>query len=159
MLEQTKNQSLDELEDLIGGFSREEEEESASGLGLRDDEGAVDASTNIENDKVRGIGVVKTRDEEVGEAIVGKVVVVDEEVSEEVVDDGGEVFSEFEDSGDKDYRESSEDVVSDGEGGSSKVEVDGSDDEDYKESSGVADDNEEEGLSDVGVNKSDDDGV
>lgn len=134
-----------------------EEEESASGLGLRDDEGVVDASTDIENDKVGEIGVVETRDEEVGKAIVAEVVevVVDEEASEEVVDDGREVFSKFEDSGDEDYRESSEDVVSDGEGGSSEVEVDGSDDEDYEESSGVAEDDEEEGLSDVGVDQSD----
>jgi hypothetical protein len=102
--------------------------------------------------------------EEVPEAVVNKVIevvvnegleaVVGGEVGEEVVDDDEEVFSAFDNSGDEDYRESSEDVVGEGEGGSSEVEVDGSDDEDYEESSGVVDVDEEEGSSEVDVDRS-----
>jgi hypothetical protein len=143
-----------------------EEEESASRLGLRDDEGVVDASTDVGNDEVEEIGVGESRDEEgggeVGNEVVEKVVdegvevIVDNQVGEEVVDDEEEVFSAFDDSWDGDYRESSEDVVEDGEGDSSEVEVDGSDDEDYEQSSGVIESEEEEGSSEIGVNKSDD---
>jgi hypothetical protein len=143
-----------------------EDEESASRLGLRDDEGVVDASTDVGNDEVEEISVGESRDEEgggeVGNEVVEKVVdegvevVVDNQVGEEVVDDEGEVFSAFDDSGDEDYRESSEDVVEDSEGDSSEVEVDGSDDGDYEESSGVADDYEGEGSSEIEVGKSDD---
>jgi hypothetical protein len=143
-----------------------EEEESVSRLGLRDDEGVVDASTDVGNDEVEEIGVGESRDEEeggeVGNEVVEKVVdegvevIVDNQVGEEVVDDKEEVFSAFDDSWDRDYRESSEDVVEDGEGDLSEVEVDGSDDEDYKQSSGVIESEEEEGSSEIGVNKSDD---
>jgi hypothetical protein len=42
-----------------------EEEESASRLGLRDDEDIIDASTDVEDDEVE-VSVVETRDEEVG---------------------------------------------------------------------------------------------
>ena len=143
-----------------------EDEESASRLGLRDDEGVVDASTDVGNDEVEEISVGESRDEEgggeVGNEVVEKVVdegvevVVDNQVGEEVVDDEGEVFSAFDDSGDEDYRESSEDVVEDSEGDSSEVEVDGSDDGDYEESSGVADDYEGEGSSEIEVSKSND---
>jgi hypothetical protein len=139
-----------------------DEEESV----LRDGEGVIDASADAENDRVEEIGAVEPRVEEVDRSVVNEVVkvVVDEgveavvvgEVGEEVVDDEEEVFSAFDDSGDEDYRESSEDVVEDGEGGSSEVGVDGSDDEDYDESSGVADDDEEEGSSEIDVDKSDD---
>ena len=104
----------------------------------------VDASADVGDDKVEEISVGEAKDEEGGgevrDEIVGKVVdkgvkvVVDNQVREEVVDDEEEAFSAFDDSGDEDYRESSEDVVEDGEGDSSEVEVDGSDDEDYEES-------------------------
>lgn len=116
-----------------------------SGLGLRDDEGVVDASTDIENEEVEETGAVEPRDKEVTGAVANEVevvvdegveAVVDDRVGEEVRVDEGEAFSAFDDSGDEDYRESSEDVVEDGEGDSSEVEVDGSDDEDYEESSG-----------------------
>lgn len=135
-----------------------EEEDGTSRLGLRGDEDVANTSTDVGNDVVEEIGVVETRDEEVAEAVVDDVVevVVSDEVSEAVVESDEEVFSEFEDSGDEDYRESSEDVAGDGEGSSSEVEFDGSDDGDYKESSGVVDDDEEGRLSDVGVDRSDD---
>jgi hypothetical protein len=74
------------------------------------------------------------------------------------VDGDEEVFSDFEDSGDEDYRESSADVGgSEDEAGFSEVEVevDGSDDDDYKESSGEAEDSEEEGPSVVEVDTGD----
>jgi hypothetical protein len=134
-----------------------EEEDRITGLGLREDEGVVDASIDVEDDKVEEIGEVETRDEEVAEAVVNKVVevVVDEGV-EAVVDDEEEVFSAFDDSGDEDYKESSEDGVEDGEGGSSEVEVNRSDDEEYEESSGAANDDKEEGLSEVDVDQSGD---
>ena len=79
--------------------------------------------------------MIDAGDGEVAEAVV------DKEISEVVVDDSEEVLSDFEDSRDKDYRESSE------------VTADQSDDEDYKESSGVAENNDE-GLSEVRVNRS-----
>lgn len=87
-----------------------EEEESASRLGLRDDEGVVDASTDVGNDKVEEITVGESRDEDGGGEVGNEVVESGVEVA---VDDEGEVFSAFEDSGDEDYRESSEDVVED----------------------------------------------
>ncbi|KAF8861416.1 hypothetical protein BDZ45DRAFT_723822 [Acephala macrosclerotiorum] len=128
-----------------------EEEDRISGLGLREDESVVDASIDVEDDKVEKIGEVKTRDEEIAEAVVNKV--VDKSV-EAVVDNEEEVFSAFDDSGDEDYKESSEDGVEDGEGGSSEVEINRSNDEEY-ESSGVADDDEEKGLSEVDIDQSD----
>jgi hypothetical protein len=131
------------------------EEVSTSRLGLRDDEGVVDASADAENDEVEEIGAVEHREGEVTGAVVDEVVevVVDEGV-EAVVDDEEEVFSAFDDSGDEDYRESSEDVVEDSEG-SSEAGVDRSDNEEYTESSGEADDDEEEGSSEVEVERGD----
>jgi hypothetical protein len=132
-----------------------EKEDRISGLESREDRGVVDTSIDVENDEVGESGEVEIRDVEVAEAVnKGVEAVVDDEVGEEVVDGDEEVFSEYEDSGDEDYRESSEDVVDDGRGGSDEAEVDRSDDEDYEESSSVADD-EEEGLSGVSVDNSD----
>jgi hypothetical protein len=139
---------VDESENADAGIR--DEEESPCKLGVRDEEGVVDASTDVENDEV----------EEVARADVNEVVevVVDEGVSDnkvgETVVNDEEVFSAFDDSGDEDYRESSEDVGEDAEGGSSQVELNRSDDEEY----GVADDDDEEGLSDGSVDKGDDDG-
>ena len=141
-----------------------EEEESVSRFGLRDDEGIIDSNTDIGDGKVEEIGAVEPRDDEVTGAVVNEVVevvveggveaVLADEVGEEVVDDEEEAFSAFDDSGDEDYRESSEDVE-DGEC-SSEVGVDRSDDEEDKESSGEADDDEEEGSSEVEIERGDD---
>lgn len=114
---------VDESENADAGIR--DKEESLCKLGVRDEEGVVDTSTDVENYEVEEIGVVKARDEEVARVDVNEVVevVVDEgvsdnEVGETVVNDE-EVFSAFDDSGDEDYRESSEDVGEDAEGGSS----------------------------------------
>ncbi|KAH8745723.1 hypothetical protein BGZ57DRAFT_862437 [Hyaloscypha finlandica] len=141
-----------------------EGEESVSRLGLRDDEGVVDTNTDAENDEVEEIGAVEPRDEEVTRVVINKVVeiavdegievVINNNVSEEVVDDEEEVFSAFDDSGDEDYRESSEDAED--SKGSSEVGVDRSNNEEDKESSGEADDDEEEGSSEVEVERGDD---
>jgi hypothetical protein len=92
-----------------------EEEESISRFGLRDDEGVIDASTDVENDELEEINAVEPRDEEVDRAVVNEVikVVVDEgveavvggEVSGEVVNDEEEVFSAFDDSGKQSERQ------------------------------------------------------
>jgi hypothetical protein len=133
-----------------------EEEDSASRLGLREGDDVADAITDRGNDVVEEIDVIEYRDEEVAEAVVEvveavvevveAVVKVVEAVVEAFVDNNKEVFSEFKDSGDEDYTESSEDIVSDSEGGLSEVDVDRSNDEDYEESSGVIDNNEEERI-------------
>jgi hypothetical protein len=127
-----------------------EEEGSPSRLDLKEGEDVADINTN-------GVGkavVIKARDGEAAEVIHERVVEVividdDEGLGEPVDIDGDkEVFSDFEDSSDEDYRESSADVGgSEDEGGFSEVEVDGSDDDDYKASSGEAEDSEEEGSS------------
>ena len=124
---------------------------------MRGDEDVANTSTDVGNDVVEEIGVVETRDEEVAEAVVDDIVkvVVSDKVSKAVVKSEEEVLSEFKDSKDKDYRESSEDVAGDSEGSSSEVEFDRSDDRDYKESSRVVDDDKEGRLSDVSVNRSD----
>lgn len=103
-----------------------EEEESAGSLGLRGDKGVVDASTEVEDDEVVEISVVEARDDIEG-------VVSDDTVIEAVGDDHEEVFSNFDDSEDADYEESSQGKVSDDEkgGSSSEVEVEESDDESF----------------------------
>ena len=137
-----------------------EEKESVNRLGLRDGEGIVNASTDIENDKVKEISIVEIRDKEVAGVIVNKVIkVVINKGIKVVVNNKEEVFSAFNDSGDKDYRESSKDVIEDGEGGLSEVKVNRSDNEEYKESNREANDNEGEGLSEVEVERGNDNGV
>ncbi|KAH9211717.1 hypothetical protein DL95DRAFT_411762 [Leptodontidium sp. 2 PMI_412] len=95
------------------------------------DVGIKEEEESVRNDKVKGVSV-----------------------KEEVVDNEGEVFNTFDDSGDKDYRESSKDVVEDSEGDLSEVEVDGSNNGDYEESNRVADDYEGEGSSEIEVARS-----
>lgn len=103
-----------------------EEEERASSLGLRGDEGGVDASTHVEEDACEAISVVEARDEIKG-------VISGDTVIEAVVDDHEEVFSDFDDSEDADYKESSQGDVSDDKerGVASEVQVDESDDEGF----------------------------
>ena len=119
------------------GGGRDQEEDSPGRSRSRGDEDVADTSTDRGSGAVKEAIVMDAGDGEVAEAVV------DKEISEVVVDDGEEVLSDFEDSGDEDYRESSE------------VAADQSDDEDYEESSGVAE-NDDEGLSEVRVDRSDD---
>jgi len=119
-----------------------EEEGQTSELGLDEDSGIVNPSSNRESSCV-----AEAREEVITEG--GR----DDEVAELGVDDD-EWLSDLEDSGDEDYRGSSEDIGSDGDGRGLSV-VDRSDDEDYEESSGV---NDSDGLSTVeGVGSDDGD--
>ncbi len=103
---------------------------------LGEDDGVVKPSPNrrVTVDE-RGV-TTGTRDVEVTHAVI--------------LDDDGEVSSAFENSGDEDYRESSGDVGSDNESGSSEAGIDESGDEDYREGSGVADSDEESSGVEIG---------
>jgi transcription elongation factor Elf1 len=135
-----------------------EEEDSPSRL--KEGEDVADINT----DGMDKVVVIEARDEEVAEEVVNErvveVIVIDDEegLGEPVnVDGDEEVFSDFEDSGDEDYRESSADVGGgDDERGLSGVVVDSSDDEDYEVSSGVTDDDEADRLSMIEVDSGDD---
>ena len=133
-------------------------------MGLREDDYITNTSINRWNNIVKEINIVKYRDEEVTKVIINKVievvinkgikVVINNEVSKEVINNNKEVFSVFNDSRDKDYRENSKDIVEDNEGGLSEVEINRSNNKEYKESSRVVSNKEEEGLSNISINKS-----
>jgi hypothetical protein len=98
---------------------------------LKNNKGYIKASTDTdaENNKVEKVSVVKTRDKEVGgeveNNVVIKIVVKNNKVIKAAINNN-KVVSDFNNSKDADYKESSKRGVSDNkeEGGLSEVEVD-----------------------------------
>jgi hypothetical protein len=110
------------------------EEEGVSRLVSSAVENVVDTRADGVHDEVEEIVVLDPRHEEVSEGGQGVVtdVLGDDKVIEVVIDDSEEALSDFDDSDDADYEESTPGGCSDNEerGDLSEVEVDESDDED-----------------------------
>jgi hypothetical protein len=131
-----------------------EDDDSASGVGLRDHAIVIDDSTDTEDDREESNGTVESDGAEVGESVVREVVEVVVDRVVEVVEgrvDEEVVYSAFDDSEDSDYRESSDEAVEDGDAWARELDVIQGEDGEYEESRIGANDKDDEGLGSVNV--------